>query len=135
MKSLSLLAIVGAATATLTVTGCDALSGTLIGAGSGAAAGAIAGNNIDGLSAGEGAIGGAVLGGVVGNVMGRQQEQIDHANAAAAAANQQVVYVQNSNGSQTPVTLVRVPSGWQGPRGEIYPYMPAENQLRRAYGF
>lgn len=56
---------------------------------------------------------------------------------------QQVVYVppvetawvQNSNGSRTPVQLRRADGGmFVGPRGEYYLGWPNEDQLRRAYG-
>lgn len=114
-------------------------TGTAVGAGGGAALGAIMGNNVDGISKTEGAIAGAVVGGLMGNVMGRQQDQINAARAEAAAANQAanttVVNVTNSNGSVTPVVLTRTGTGWQGPRGEIYPSIPSQSQLRPVYGF
>ena len=106
--------------------------GTVGGAATGAAAGAVIGNNVRGVSTAEGAIAGALIGGLVGNRMGAQQDQI---NQNRIAANQQVVNVRNSNGSYTPVVLTRVGAQWEGPRGELYPNLPSEEQLRRSYGF
>ena len=44
------------------------------------------------------------------------------------------VLVHNDNGSETPVRLERVDGKWRGPRGEMYPTLPDEAQLRSAYG-
>lgn len=45
------------------------------------------------------------------------------------------VWITNSNGSQTSVSLRRSGPGFVGPRGEYYPNMPTEEQLRMVYGF
>jgi hypothetical protein len=45
------------------------------------------------------------------------------------------VWITNSNGSQTSVSLRRSRHGFVGPRNEWYPNMPTENQLRIVYGF
>jgi hypothetical protein len=45
------------------------------------------------------------------------------------------VWVRNSNGSQSPVKLTRSGPGYIGPRGEYYPDMPNNEQLRMVYGF
>jgi len=45
------------------------------------------------------------------------------------------VWVRNSNGSQSPVKLTRSGPGYIGPRGEYYPEMPNNEQLRMVYGF
>jgi hypothetical protein len=45
------------------------------------------------------------------------------------------VWITNSNGSQTSVNLRRSGPGFVGPRGEWYPGMPTEEQLRMVYGF
>lgn len=45
------------------------------------------------------------------------------------------VWITNSNGSQTSVSLRRSGPGFVGPRGEWYPNMPTEKQLRMVYGF
>lgn len=45
------------------------------------------------------------------------------------------VWVTNTNGSKTPVTLTHQGPGYVGPRGEYYPEMPNNEQLRMVYGF
>jgi hypothetical protein len=52
------------------------------------------------------------------------------------ASDQTVVWINNDNGSKTPVTLVRQrDTGYYvGPRGEIYVVLPTDEQLRSLYG-
>jgi len=45
------------------------------------------------------------------------------------------VWIRNSNGSQSPVKLTHSGPGYVGPRGEYYPTMPDNEQLRTVYGF
>jgi hypothetical protein len=45
------------------------------------------------------------------------------------------VWITNSNGSQTSVILRKSGPGFLGPRGEWYPGMPTNEQLRVVYGF
>jgi hypothetical protein len=45
-----------------------------------------------------------------------------------------VVNIPNSNGSYTPVTLVKSGNGYVGPQGEFYPGSPSVDQLRVIYG-
>jgi hypothetical protein len=45
------------------------------------------------------------------------------------------VWITNSNGSTTPVTLTRQGYNYIGPRGEYYSTMPSNEQLRMVYGF
>jgi len=45
------------------------------------------------------------------------------------------VNVTNSNGSVTPITLLKQGVGYVGPRGEYYSTLPTEDQLRPVYGF
>ncbi|MHC4640078.1 MAG: hypothetical protein ACYS32_00435 [Planctomycetota bacterium] len=45
------------------------------------------------------------------------------------------VWITNSNGSQTPVSLSKSGPGFIGPRGEWYPNIPSQKQLRMVYGF
>ncbi len=45
------------------------------------------------------------------------------------------VWITNSNGSRTPVRLTRQGAWYIGPRGEWYPTMPTNEQLRVIYGF
>lgn len=118
-------------------------TGTAAGAGVGAGVGAIVGNNIgkagDDSNRAAGAAIGAVVGGLAGNTMGRQadkQKSIDsRLSAAEQASQQQTVWITNSNGSRTPVTLRAGTGGtWIGPKGETYTTMPTEAQLRSLYG-
>jgi hypothetical protein len=44
------------------------------------------------------------------------------------------VWLNNDNGSQTPITLTPSGTGFVGPSGEFYPTMPTEDQLRAQYG-
>ena len=44
------------------------------------------------------------------------------------------INVPNSNGSYTPVTLVRRDNGYVGPQGEYYPDNPTVEQLKALYG-
>jgi hypothetical protein len=46
-----------------------------------------------------------------------------------------IVWITNSNGSKTSVKLRKSGPGYLGPRGEWYPSMPTNNQLRVVYGF
>ena len=110
----------------------DAQTGALGGAVLGAAAGQAISGDTEGTLIGAGV--GALAGGFIGN-------ERDKANAArerqaiGEMANTQVVNVQNSNGSTTPVTLRRVGSRWIGPRGEEYMSLPSAAQLKPIYGF
>jgi len=52
-------------------------------------------------------------------------------NAAGQAV---TVNIPNSNGSFTPVTLVKTPNGYIGPQGEYYAGNPSVDQLRALYG-
>jgi hypothetical protein len=45
------------------------------------------------------------------------------------------VWITNSNGSRTAVKLTKSGPGYLGPRGEWYPDMPTNEQLRVVYGF
>jgi hypothetical protein len=45
-----------------------------------------------------------------------------------------MVNIPNSNGSYTPVTLVKQKDGYIGPQGEYYPGHPTVDQLRVLYG-
>lgn len=108
--------------------GNTALLGTAIGAG----VGALAGGNTEGALIG-GAIGGAVGYGV-GNESDKKKTRQE---IAAVRAEQDVVtiWITNSNGSQKAVRLRRDGPGYIGPRGERYPTLPTEAQLKPVYGF
>ncbi|MEI6167739.1 MAG: glycine zipper domain-containing protein [bacterium] len=153
MKKTMILKTAGVAVAGLMMMGCSTpqyqenpstFNQAAIGAALGAIAGGIIGNNSHGaFGNGEGAVAGAAIGGLLGGAMGHQTDksntQMGHmnaqVNAANEAANTTIVNVKNSNGSYTPVTLRRVGNQYAGPRGEYYPSMPTEDQLKIAYGF
>lgn len=119
------------------VAGCEtkAQSGALIGTGIGALAGQAIGGNTAGTLIGAGA--GAAGGYIVGNEMDKsdQRKQTQAAQSAQAEANVETVWITNSNGSQIPVRLTKDGPGYIGPRGERYPSMPTQDQLRTVYGF
>ena len=109
----------------------SALLGTAIGAG----VGALAGGDTEGALIG-GAIGGGV-GYVAGNESEKKKtEQKTQQQIADIQAQQNIVtvWITNSNGSQTPVKLTKDGPGYIGPRGERYPSMPTEEQLKQVYG-
>jgi uncharacterized protein YcfJ len=124
--------------------GCDTAgkSGTLIGAGGGALAGQAIGGNTEGtlIGAGVGAIGGYII----GNEMDKSNAKKQQASAPTPApsystpasdSNTVTIWLNNSNGSQTAVKLTRNGDGsYTGPKGERYPTMPTEQQLKQVYG-
>ncbi len=113
------------------------LQATALGAGIGAGLGAILGHNLGG--GGNDRALGAAAGALIGGTLARQhaqqaelQRRVDHLQQQQFYT---TVWIQNSNGSRTPV-LLRMTEGGQyiGPRGEYYPSMPTEEQLRAVYG-
>ena len=123
--------------------GCTATEqGTATGAGVGGVLGGVVGHNL-GHGKGDrnkGALIGAGLGALVGNQMGRTTDRQNaleaRVNNAEAAAQQETVWITNSNGSKSSVVL-RKGSGdtWFGPKGESYNGKPTEAQLKAVYGF
>lgn len=111
--------------------------GTIGGAALGGILGAIIGNNVgDGDNQVLGAAIGATLGGTAGSNYGRSQDQIyNRLDGMERQISTEVVTVTNDNGSQTKVTLQKLPDGrYLGPRGEEYPSLPSEDQLKPVYG-
>lgn len=153
MKRTTIIKTTLVALAGLTVAGCSTpayqqnpstFNQAAVGAAIGALAGGIIGNNSNGaFGNGEGMAAGAALGALIGGSMGRQTDQHNaqmgamntQIGAANEAANTTVINVKNSNGSYTPVTLRRVGNQYAGPRGEYYPSLPTDEQLKIAYGF
>ncbi len=108
--------------------GNTALLGTAIGAG----VGALAGGGTEGAL-----IGGAVGGGagyMIGNESDKKKTRSEIASVRAEQ-NVETVWITNSNGSQQAVRLRRDGPGYIGPRGERYPSLPTEAQLKPVYGF
>jgi len=107
------------------------------GAGIGAVSGAVIGHQYKGRAVEGAAIGGA-LGGATGYIIGDEQdkrEAAEHREAILQESNTVTVNITNSNGSITPVRLVRSGNIWIGPRGEQYMSIPTEAQLKPVYGF
>lgn len=106
----------------------------------GAALGALAGAGIGQLAGGdtESTLIGAAVGGGVGYMLGNES---DRKKARAEGAylreemNTVVVNVTNRNGSIIQVPLRKYGVGYLGTRGEYYPALPSEDQLRLVYGF
>jgi hypothetical protein len=138
------VAVVGLATSMTFVAGCDTAgeSGALIGAGGGALAGQAIGHNTTGtlIGTGVGAIGGYVVGNEMDKSKAKQQQQVTAPqqqtySTPPTQSNSVTVWLNNSNGSQTPVHLTQNSDGsYTGPRGERYQAMPTEDQLKKAYG-
>ena len=121
--------------AVLLTGGCATKAQTGLGVGAGA--GALAGSAIGGDT--EGALIGAGVGALGGYLIGSEMDKQDAAREQAVRdqeMNTTVVYVRNSNGSTTPVTLRHIGGGrWRGEKGEVYPSLPTAAQLQGAYGF
>lgn len=142
---LMLFLAVGSAIAVF-VSGCATAAGkgTAIGGGTGAVLGGLLGGIVGHQSGHTGA--GVAIGSVVGGATGagagyavgsgidRNRQQDAAINQAQQDANTTIINIRNSNGSVTPVRLVRQGNIWIGPRGEQYLNLPTEEQLRPVYG-
>ncbi|HEG43510.1 MAG TPA: glycine zipper 2TM domain-containing protein [Phycisphaerales bacterium] len=106
--------------------------GTAIGALAGAGIGQLAGGDSEATLIG--AAIGAGAGYIFGNESDKEKTQ-DQLYAVNDRVNSQIVNVTNSNGSIVQVRLRRQNVGWVGTRGEYYPTLPTEDQLRPVYGF
>ena len=116
------------------VCGCqtDAQSGSIIGSLAGAGIGQLAGGDT------EATLIGAAIGAGTGYIFGNESDKEKTATqmyALRAEQNTTVVWVTNTNGSKIPVRLARNGPAYTGPRGEIYPQLPSQDQLRMVYGF
>ena len=112
-------------------------TGTLLGAGGGAALGGVLGHNL-GNSSSDRELGlavGTLLGGLLGYQYGQQTEMQTQMNALQMRQFTTTMWVENSNGSRTPVQLRQTDGGqYVGPQGEYYPVVPTQQQLHRMYG-
>ncbi len=137
----TLIGMAAAAALLSQTTGCTTTQAdqtTALGAGIGAGLGMILGNNLGEGSGNDRALGaaaGALLGGALGRQYGKQGEMQQQVNYLQQQQFMTTVWINNSNGSKTPVQL-RMTEGGQyiGPRGEYYSSMPTEEQLRKVYG-
>ena len=109
----------------------DAQNTAVLGGAVGAGIGALAGGDT------EGALTGAAIGAGAGYIIGNESDKAKASQQTTTSvdANTVTVWITNSNGSQTPVKLVRDGTGYIGPKEERYSTMPTEEQLKQAYGF
>ncbi|MHC4060787.1 MAG: glycine zipper domain-containing protein [Planctomycetota bacterium] len=116
------------------VAGCEsgAQVGSAIGALAGAGIGQLAGGNTESTLIGA-AVGGAA-GYMVGNEGDKAKAQAERASMRREM-NTVLVKVTNRNGSIIRVPLRKQGVGYVGTRGEYYPTLPTEEQLRPIYGF
>jgi hypothetical protein len=116
------------------IVGCqsDAQTGSAIGALAGAGIGQLAGGDT------EATLIGAAVGGTAGYLLGNESDK-EKAHAEREDLRQDMntvlVKVTNSNGSIIQVPLRKQGVGYVGTRGEYYPTLPTEDQLRPVYGF
>ena len=116
------------------VTGCgsDAQTASAIGALAGAGIGQLAGGDT------ESTLIGAAVGGGVGYILGNESDKKKTQAEMVCLhdkMNTVVVNVTNRNGSIIQVPLRKQGVGYVGTRGEYYPTLPTEEQLRPVYGF
>jgi len=115
--------------------GSSAQDSALVGAVIGTGIGAIAGGDLASM-----AIGGSVGGGI-GYWFGSEAEkkaiaaENQQLNSLGALQESEIVWVTNSNGSKTPVKMIRSGNSYIGPRNEHYVSIPSSQQLKPAYGF
>ena len=120
------------------VAGCESEAGKGAGIGSlaGAGLGAIVGHQ-SGRTA-EGALIGGAVGGGAGYMIGAEKDRKKtqaQTQVAIQEANTFYVNITNSNGSVTPVRIVKQGNFYVGPRGEQYSKLPTEEELKPLYGF
>ena len=133
-KIIAILIVACTALGLVILTGCesDAQTGALIGTTAGAGIGQLAGGHT------ESTLIGAAVGGGAGYILGNEQDK-KKTNVEMTNLRQEMntvtVHVTNSNGSIIAVRLQRSGPGYIGPRGEYYPTLPTEDQLRPVYGF
>lgn len=140
MKRIIVMAIMVA----MVGSGCTSMNAdrqTALGAAIGTGVGMVLGNNL-GSGHDDRALGG-VAGGLLGGYLARQgavqkqqaDEQAAQLRALQTQANTVTVWIDNDNGSRTPVTLVKTADGqYIGPNGEYYMGMPTQAQLKPVYG-
>jgi len=130
----TILAVVVVSLGLVLVAGCesDAQTGAALGALAGAGIGQLAGGDTESTLIGA-AVGGGV-GYMLGNESDRKKAQAERAYLREEM-NTVVVNVTNRNGSIVQVPLRKQGVGYVGTRGEYYPALPTEDQLRPVYGF
>ncbi len=116
------------------IAGCQssAQTGALIGTAAGAGVGQAVSRNRTGTLVG--AAVGAGTGYVVGNEIDKKKTRSE-IEALRAEQDNVTVWITISNGAKLPVTLKKSGPNYIGPKGEVYPCLPTEDQLRPVYGF
>jgi hypothetical protein len=104
------------------------------------AGGAVIGAGIGQLAGGdtEATAIGALIGGTAGYIIGNEADKQEARKERAeirTEADSVTVNMTNSNGSISQVRLKKYGVGYIGTRGEYYPKLPTEDQLRPVYGF
>jgi len=134
-KNMMTILVVSVVSLALTfVAGCesDAQSGAAIGTLAGAGIGQLAGGDT------ESTLIGAAVGGGIGYMLGNEGDK-KKAQAERTYLHEEmntvVVNVTNRNGSIVQVPLRKHGVGYVGTRGEYYPTLPTQEQLRPVYGF
>lgn len=118
------------------ITGCEnqAQNNALLGAGLGVGISAITGG--EGRDLATGAAIGAVAGYILTDKESSQQQPQQRTPSSQVQQDTVSVWITNSNGSQYEVKLrPNGKGGYYGPKGELYPTMPTQEQLKGAYGF
>ena len=112
--------------------GSDAQVGSVVGMLAGAGIGQLAGGDA------ESTLIGAAVGGAAGYMLGNEGDKkraTAERDCLREEMNTVLVKVTNSNGSVIQVPLRKHGVGYVGTRGEYYPSLPTERQLRPVYGF
>jgi len=128
------LIIVTVSIGLILLTGCgnSAQNGSAVGALTGAGIGQLIGGDT------ESTLVGAAVGGAGGYMLGNEADK-ERAQAERTYFREEMKYVTvnitNSNGSISRVRLRKHGVGYVGTRGEYYPTLPTEDQLRPVYGF
>jgi hypothetical protein len=132
--SVTALAMVAGAFALVFICGCasNAQTGSALGALAGAGVGQLAGGDTQSTLIGA-AVGGAA-GYMLGNESDKTKAEMERARLHRRM-NTVAVKVTNSNGSVIQVPLRKYGVGYVGTRGEYYPTLPTQDQLRPVYGF
>ncbi len=129
--TLTLLASIALALACTAGCETDAQNTALLGGAVGAGVGALAGGDT------KGTLIGAAVGTAVGYGLGNEADKKKTRGEIAAVRAEQntvTVWITNSNGSQTPVKLLKNGPNYIGPGGEHYNGMPTEEDLKKLYG-
>jgi len=130
----TILMVVAVSLGLVLVCGCesDAQIGSVVGGLAGAGIGQLAGGDT------ESTLIGAAIGSAAGYMLGNEgdkQKALAEREYLREEMNTVMVRVTNSNGSIVQVPLRKQGVGYVGTRGEYYPTLPSEDQLRPVYGF